>query len=263
MALAVRHIGHHGPELVLLHGWGLQAAIWQPLVQELQHHCRITIVDLPGHGASRDTVLDTDLAAGVEAILAVVPTRALWLGWSLGGLFAQKAALLHPQRVQALVLVGASPYFIQAPGWDCGMPLATLAGFAEELAQDYHKTLVRFLSLQLGGGAQARALLRQLRKQWFALPQPAPTALQAGLHLLQHNDLRPALAEMVLPVQIMHGAKDKLVPLCAAEYAAQQLPQARLQVFDNAGHIPFLSHAEAFTQTLLAFCNEQAQEVGQ
>jgi len=75
-----------GSDLVLLHGWGMNSAVWEPVIDELDQHFTVTCVDLPGHGFS--TLSDTEntgLDDWADAIAAVVPVNAIWLGWSLGG----------------------------------------------------------------------------------------------------------------------------------------------------------------------------------
>jgi pimeloyl-[acyl-carrier protein] methyl ester esterase len=80
-----------GPELVLIHGWGLHGGIWEPLLPLLAPHFRVTVVDLPGHGNS-EWQDSEGLPAFADAVLASVPQQAAWLGWSLGGLACQCAA---------------------------------------------------------------------------------------------------------------------------------------------------------------------------
>jgi pimeloyl-ACP methyl ester carboxylesterase len=75
-----------------------------------------------------------------------VPEGALWLGWSLGGLFALQAALTRPD-LRGLVLAASSPRFVAAPDWPRGTPASALAGFADDLRNDYAGTIGRFLAL--------------------------------------------------------------------------------------------------------------------
>ncbi|HEY1034206.1 MAG TPA: alpha/beta fold hydrolase, partial [Pseudoxanthomonas sp.] len=76
-----------GPSLVLLHGWALHGGVFAPLVQRLSDRYTLHLVDLPGHGHSRDSDIPLSLDATVDALLARTPPAA-WLAWSLGGLFA-------------------------------------------------------------------------------------------------------------------------------------------------------------------------------
>lgn len=252
MTMSVTQHGD-GPDIVCLHGWGLHGGVWTCLGDAWLPGCRRHIIDLPGHGRNRREPLGGSLPAIAAKILSAAPPRAIWLGWSLGGMLALTIARLAPERVEKLILVGTSPRFVQAPDWPHAVPLSTLAQFAEDLAADYSHTLVRFLSLQAGKAGLDRAVLRQLRKFAREYPSPATQALQTGLAVLQQSDLRPELGEIRQPVLMVHGRWDKLVPLAAADYLATQLANARLVAVDQAGHAPFLSHPDRFQQAATAF----------
>lgn len=241
-----------GSPLVLVHGWGTHGGIWEPLREALAATHQLCIPDLPGHGRSR-AVNAPNLDALTAALQAVVPARAVWIGWSLGGLAALAIALRAPQQVQALVLMAATPRFVQASDWPCAMSATTLAEFANGLHQDFRATLSRFLALQLGHGESERAMLRSLRASLFAHGEPSPEGLAAGLDILRDTDLRSDLAAIDLPVLIVHGARDRIAPKAAAEAMAAQLPRAELVLVPDAGHAPQLSHWPAVAPLLTRF----------
>jgi len=241
-----------GPDLVLVHGWGLHGGIWGDLPARLSKQFRVTTLDLPGHGRSRTAGEYLSLTAFTDSVVELCPAPAIWLGWSLGGLIALNAALRHPRKVASLVLVGATPKFVQAPDWPHAMPTEVFADFAHSLTQDYRATLLRFLSLQAGGNESARALLKQLRAGMFAHGEPQPEALAAGLAILEQTDQRARLAEIQVPALVVHGSHDRLAPPAAGEYLAAQLPAARLLRVEGAGHAPFLSHAALFADAVCA-----------
>lgn len=239
-----------GPDLLLVHGWGMHAGIWGDLPAQLATHFRVTTLDLPGHGRSRDVVTESTLTAFTDAVAQVCTAPAVWLGWSLGGLIALDAARRYPEKVAKLMLVGATPKFVQAPDWPHAVEAQVFSGFASSLERDYRGTLLRFLSLQVGGNESTRTLLKTMRSQIFQHGEPQPAALAAGLSILQHSDLRPSLAQIQTPALIVHGSHDRLAPPAAAEYLAAQLAHARLWRIEGAGHAPFLSHAAIFSESL-------------
>jgi pimeloyl-[acyl-carrier protein] methyl ester esterase len=241
----------HGPELVLVHGWGLHGGIWADLAARLAADYCVINLDLPGHG--RSPAGEFTLDALTDAIAALLAGPALWLGWSLGGLIAINAALRHPANVSKLVLAGSTPRFVQAADWPHAMAAGVFAEFGASLACDYRGTLLRFLSLQASGDEQARTLLKRLRSDLLAHGEPQPQALAAGLDVLAHTDLRARLAAIRAPTLVMHGALDRLVPPAAGEYLAAQIRGAQFVRFDGAGHAPFLSQPQRFEQTLRGF----------
>ena len=121
--------GQGNVHLVLLHGWGLNAEVWRCIDEELSSHFTLHLVDLPGFGRSRGFGA-LSLADMAEAVLQQAPDKAIWLGWSLGGLVASQIALTHPERVQALVTVASSPCFSARDEWP-GITPDVLAGFQE------------------------------------------------------------------------------------------------------------------------------------
>jgi pimeloyl-[acyl-carrier protein] methyl ester esterase len=241
-----------GPDLVLVHGWGLHGGIWGDLPARLAEHFRVTTLDLPGHGRSRTAGEPLSLAAFTDRVAELCPAPAIWLGWSLGGLIALHAALRHPHKVARLVLVGATPRFVQTPDWPHAMSTDVFADFAHSLTQDYRATLLRFLSLQAGSNESARTLLKQLRADMFAHGEPQAEALAAGLAILEQTDLRARLAEIRVPALVVHGSHDRLAPPAAGEYLAAHLPRARLLRLEGAGHAPFLSQAALLADAVRA-----------
>ncbi len=247
-----------GRDLVLLHGWGLHGGVWSDAAAALAEQYRVHCVDLPGFGRSRTAWrAGSDLGALAEQVLAAVPRPAVWIGWSLGGLLALAAAQRAGPAVSALGLIGTTPRFVQAHDWRCAMPGATLQQFADDLALDYHATLTRFLTLQFGSGEAERAALRALRGRLLAHGEPAPEALHTGLALLATSDVRGMLPALDVPALVLHGRRDRLVPVAAGEYLARQLPRARLVTIAAAGHAPFLSHAGASLAAIQSFLQEQ------
>ena len=239
-----------GPKLVLLHGWGMNAAVWGPLLPSLSAHFQVTLIELPGHGDSPPAAA-ADLSEWAAACLAVAPPNAHWLGWSLGGQIALRAARLAPARVNRLSLIAATPRFVQGDDWPCAMPAATFEQFAAALGDDPNATLARFLGLQVRGAEHARETLRLLRAE-LAQRRPASAAgLVQGLELLLRNDLRAELQQLSCPSHWLFGARDTLVPAALHPRLSEALPQARIETIPGAGHAPFLSHPDACLDALL------------
>ncbi len=249
MSLYHRQYGR-GPALVLLHGWGMNAAVWEPLLPGLSEHLRVCVIELPGHGGSPPADA-ADLGVWASQCLAVAPPRAHWLGWSLGGQIAMRAALDAPDRVRGLSLVAATPRFVQAVDWDCAMPLKTFQDFADALGQDPHATLLRFLGLQVKGADHARETLRLLRAEIEQRPPASETGLQQGLALLLENDLRSRLSRLSCATHWLFGTRDTLVPKRLAEQLHRLLPDVRCEEIAGAGHAPFLSHPKECLDALL------------
>ncbi|MDT9970470.1 pimeloyl-ACP methyl ester esterase BioH [Klebsiella pneumoniae] len=138
-------IGEGDCHLVLLHGWGLNAQVWDCITPQLASHFTLHLVDLPGYGRSGGFGA-MSLEAMAQRVLEQAPPQAVWLGWSLGGLVASQVAIMRPERVQALVTVASSPCFAARDDWP-GIKPEVLAGFQQQLSDDFQRTVERFLAL--------------------------------------------------------------------------------------------------------------------
>ncbi len=251
MSLHVEQCGQ-GPELVLLHGWGSSSAIWDAIRDALAARFRLTLVDLPGLGRSR-ALPDTSLDAIVDALLPRVPARAIWLGWSLGGLVATRAAVRAPYRVSGLVTLASNPCFVQRDDWSCAMEPAVFDAFVDACREQPQRTLGRFTALQTQGSSNARAELKQL-KAALAVAEIDDAGLQATLALLQ-QDGRATLAQVRQPSLHLLGAEDALVPPTLAPGLARLQPEAEVEVYPNAAHLPFLTESGRFIAQLVSFAD--------
>lgn len=233
-----------GEPVVLVHGWGMNAAVWQPWLEYLNQQYQVTCVELPGHGFSPLLADQNNLDSWAAAISEVVPDNAIWIGWSLGGLVVLSAALKQFKKIRAIHLLSATPCFTQQNNWQCAMPIKTFEVFADNLEKDIEATLLRFLSLQIKGSELARELLKQLRDAFSVHPHATQQALTSGLQILKNTDIRSELKQLDVPVQWTFGERDTLVPVCVASSIAGLMPEAGTNIIKGAAHLPFLSHPD-------------------
>ena len=239
-----------GRPLVLLHGWGMNAAVWQPLLPLLHQQWEVTTIELPGHGGSDSLPLESTVDDWADACLQAAPPQAVWMGWSLGAQIALQAALRQPQRLAALAMVAGTPCFVRHRDWPCGMAESDFLQFGDALMTNPVQTLMRFLGLQVRGSQQSREVLRQLKTSVCMRPAASTHALLTGLQLLLHSDQRSQLHRLEMPSVWLFGEKDRLVTAATANCVRQLLADTVVEVIDGAGHVPFLSHAEQCMQAL-------------
>lgn len=235
-----------GRDIVMLHGWGLHSGLFEDIAEQLASQFCCHLIDLPGFGRSEDLKGDYTLATVADHVAAHIPDNSIVLGWSMGGLVAQQMAISHPDKVAELVLVATSPRMVADEGWPHGISLDVLNDFAEQLTNDYEQTLMRFLALQSQGSDSAKKDIRLLRERVFAHGIPQKRALHAGLNILETTDLCSAFCKLTIPVTIILGKLDMLVPVSVGDELKKMLLHCHVRILKGAGHAPFISHPEKF-----------------
>jgi pimeloyl-[acyl-carrier protein] methyl ester esterase len=239
-----------GPALTLIHGWGMNAAVFQPLAEVLAGHYRVTRVDLPGYGGSPWN--HEDFETQIEQLAAALADSML-VGWSLGGLYAQRLASLYPQRFTRLILLNSNPCFVQRDDWLCAVKAEVFEQFAASLAAGWQATIRRFLALQMRGNEHARQLVRQITQLLIEGGEPHPDVLPFGLKLLLECDARTELAALAVPVMHILGERDTLVPACVGEQIHRTSPSIRVECLARCAHAPFLSHSDLVISLIREF----------
>ncbi len=227
-------------ELVLLHGWGSSSACWRGALPRLRQHFNVTLVDLPGHGRSSGYV--STYEQFTRELLEQLPTQAIYLGWSLGGMIATRIAADFPERVSALVTVASSPSFIRRDGWESAMPAATFEDFLTRFQQNPARGLKRFDLLQ---GGVARSELGNPETQYDLL------------RWLADLDNRQGIKQLSCSSVFLFGKNDGLVPVQVSQQIA---PPENVRVFSDSGHQPFLEEPDAFWSAVVDFCQRHSNQ---
>jgi len=241
-----RYLSHnpHAVNLVLVHGWGMNSEVWQPLLPYLQDDFHVTVID----GFEED----------ITAYLAIAPEFAIWCGWSVGGLLVLDIASQYPERVQAVVTIACNPCFVQRDDWPCAMSLLDFQQFQQELTDNPSATLKRFIALQCLGSSSQKQDARFLQQQLAAQPLPTLSTLQAGLNLLE-QDYRQQFVQLPLPILCLFGESDGLVPVAIGEALLALNANLQLSIIADAAHVPFVSHPEKVAQQLGQFVQERVR----
>ena len=247
--------------VVFIHGWGLNSAVWSPLLSALadsNNRVRPHAIDLPGYGTNSHLDTSSDLQALAEHCLDIAPDEAIWVGWSLGGMVAMQAAILDAQRghhrISALQLINTTPRFIAGLGWPHGVEIELFERFCAGLTDDYHRHLNSFLLLQAGANRGARALARELVTLIGHYPPPSRTTLERGLQCLAGSDLRGMLHHIDLLVQVVCGMQDRVTHPESSRFLARELNTPLVQM--NSGHVPFLTHTDDYLRALESLLQE-------
>ncbi|MEU5152837.1 alpha/beta fold hydrolase [Glycomyces sp. NPDC021274] len=218
--------------IVLVHALGSSSRAWQPQIAALGERHQVLAPDLPGHGGEPGPFGLEPAAFAIAELIAHEPEPVHLVGISVGATVAVLAALDDPSRVASLVLSGGTAH---APGVALQRNLMRLMPTG---------MITALMSGMYAGGRpdlkpQAAEDLRTAGKQAFL----------TGLAELGALDLRPRLADLKTPTLVLCGTKDKDNRKPAEELAAT-LPNARLDVIPEAGHIWNLQFPDLFTAKL-------------
>ncbi|RII27373.1 MAG: O-methylpimelyl-ACP methylesterase [Geobacter sp.] len=246
-----------GQPLVLVHGWSASSSFWR-FQEPLAESCRLISVDLRGHGRSSSPVSGyglTDLTDDLITLFDALSLQdAVLLGWSLGSQVVLSAFPHLRERLAGLVLVGGTPRFTLAEGYDHGLPPSEPRGMGTGIRRDFQKTMGGFFRRMFAPGELSREQENRIARE-IVIPGrlPEPFVALATLDILTTADLRGMLPSVDRPVLLIHGAADVICPPSASRYMAEHLPHPRLVELAGTGHAPFLSRPEEFNLILSGF----------
>jgi pimeloyl-ACP methyl ester carboxylesterase len=260
-------IGGEGPVLLLIHGMAGTCENWREVIEPLARHYTVIAPDLPGHGLSAGGQGDYslgNLAAGLRDLLLVLGhERATLVGHSLGGGVAMQFSYQFPEMVERLVLVSSgglglevSPVLRAAalPGAD--LFIAATAGAGQKIGGAIGRGLSKV-------GVKPAADLAEVARGYGSLAEPERRkAFLATLRSVVGTEGQRVsaadrfyLAEEV-PVLIVWGARDPIIPASHGEDAHRVLPGSRLEIFDGVGHLPQVEQPSRFITVLEDFLSE-------
>jgi pimeloyl-ACP methyl ester carboxylesterase len=258
--LHVRDSGREGPgrdlpAIIMLHGFGASLHTWEPWAAALAGRFRVIRYDLPGFGLSPPRPNgDHSLAADVAELGALMDTlgiaRATLIGSSMGGKIAWHFAARFPDRVERLVLI--SPDGFAQPGERYGEP-RRIGGALGLMTVFLPKPLLRanLASAYADPSRLTDAVVTRYHDMMLA-PGARRTML-ARLRATVLEDPAPLLPKVTMPVLLLWGERDRLIPVANAEDYLRLLPDARLVRFPALGHLPHEEAPEESLEPVAAF----------
>jgi pimeloyl-ACP methyl ester carboxylesterase len=247
-----------GPAVVLIHGWPLNADMWEHQNYFLASNgFRVISYDRRGFGRSGkswsgydyDTFAD-DLAALMDALSL---DRVALVGFSMGGGEVARYLGRHGAgRVEKAVLMGAvPPFLLKTADNPDGAPAAQFEGMMEGISADRPSFFAGF-----GPGFYGPPKVSDSVLAW-TLTMAMQASLKATLDCVRafgFTDFRPDMKAFTMPTLIQHGEEDGIVPLdISARAAARMVPGAVLKTYAGAGHGFVFTHKDAVNADLLAF----------
>ena len=254
-----------GPALLLLHGLGCDHTTWEPVIDALARRYTVIAPDLLGHGRSAKPRADYSLggyANGMRDLLTILGIdRVTVVGHSFGGGIAMQFAYQFPERTERLLLVASgglgpevSPGIraITTPGFHQAMGVLTLPGIR-------HAGVLGLRALAATGLKPVRDL-DEVAEIYDSFKDPS--ARHAIRHVVRAVvDWRGQVVTMAdraylteaMPMAVVWGRDDAVIPVRHANTAAALAPNARVEVIPNAGHFPHKDHPQRFVKIVNDF----------
>ncbi len=246
-----------GPAVLLIHGLACNRTFWERQVHALRDRFTVLTVDLRGHGESsrpRTGYTIGSMAADLEQLVrALGVSRIAVVGWSMGGVVAQQLARRLGDRVSALGLVCSTPGGFADPKTHELPEMAT--AMKKAIADDF-RTFVRGFTAKFFKDGERSPLFAWAVGQTQRTP---PHVAEACFDALMAADMREHLGALRVPTAVLHGRHDALLPPTHGEALAKAIPGARLVVFEESGHAPFLEEPDAFNAALVALLSDAPQ----
>jgi len=254
-----------GPVLLLIHGMAGASDTWRSVIDSLADHATVLAVDLPGHGSSSlgggDYSLGSLAAFLRDVLMALGHERVTLVGHSLGGGIAMQFSYQFPEMTERLVLVSSGGLGLEV---NPVLRAASLPGAN------------LFLSLTAGATKRTSGLAGRVLRAGGVPSNPGLEELVRSYSSLADADRRSAFLATVrsvvglkgqtvgagdrlhlaseIPVLLIWGADDPIIPVEHARATHELLPHATLAVFDGARHFPHLEAPERFVAVLQDFC---------
>ncbi|KLO44617.1 hypothetical protein ABW17_07885 [Mycobacterium nebraskense] len=256
-----------GPALLLIHGVGDKSTAWEPVHAKLARRFTVIAPDLLGHGESEKPRADYSLAAfanGMRDLLAALDIdRVTLVGHSFGGGVAMQFAYQYPQLVERIVLVssGGVAQEVSMALRLAAMPLGseTLAMLRMPGVMPAIRLFGRAMANVLGPNnlghdvADVINLLEGFRdaRALSAFARTLRSVVDRRGQFVTMLD-RSYLAQPI-PVQVIWGEDDFVIPVDHARIAHEALPGSRLEIFENSGHMPFKDDPDRFVEVIERF----------
>ncbi|RMG95307.1 MAG: alpha/beta fold hydrolase [Chloroflexi bacterium] len=246
--------------LLLIHGFPLSGAMWELQLEDLDDVARVIAPDLRGHGRSDATPPPYSMQQLAEDCTGLLDflgiTRpAVVCGLSMGGYIAFELYRRFPDYVAGLILTATRATADSAEG------KANRDRMAETIRQQGIQPLVDAMLPKLFA---PQTYENDPELVEFVREMMSHTSVDGAIGALaamrDRSDSTPTLAQIDVPTLIIHGRHDQIVPLAEAEAMRDAIPNARLVVLENAGHLPNLEQPDEFNDAVIDFLESIAAE---
>lgn len=245
--------------LVFIHGFGTDQSAWQQITATYSEHYRLVLMDNVGAGKSIPEAfvqsqylnLNAYAADVLDVCSALALDHVILVGHSVGGMIAALAAIKQPDLIAKLILIGASPCYLNQADYFGGFTQQDLNELYSAITQDFSNWLNHFARLAMAN-ADKPSMAQKLAESIQTIPQEQ---ILTTLCAIFQSDYRDEIKKLDKPTLLIHTEDDVFVPLVVAEYLHGAIPDSQISIISAQGHFPHISAAKEVIKAITAFLN--------
>jgi pimeloyl-[acyl-carrier protein] methyl ester esterase len=245
--------------LIMLPGWGMEAAVWSPLQEALADDFSLLFVEWNGIKTT---------SCFKERVLQLITERSpesfALAGWSLGSLVALDIASTYSAQASHLILFAGTSRFTvdEATHYENGWQRKIIERMKRQLVRDKEKTLVSFYESMFSSCEREQGeLTRFLDTINKNFKGDDIDSLLIGLDYLIETDFREKVEQITSPLLMIHGEEDTICPSSASQYMVNRVGEkATLQLMPGTGHVPFFTKPQECSGWIKEFIGEEKHD---
>jgi sigma-B regulation protein RsbQ len=253
----IRHGLRGAQPIVFAHGFGCDLTMWRYVWPAFANRYEVVLFDHVGMGGSDASAFDRgrheSLQGYAEDVLEICHELELhdviFVGHSVSAMIGVLASIAEPDLFSRLVLVGPSPRYIDADGYEGGFSAADIEGLLQALSSNYAGWSNAMAPVIMGNGD--RPELSEELEALFCRADPEIAEHFARVTFLSDN--RADLSKVSVPCLVIQSSDDAIAPHRVGEYVQDHIPTSSFTLIDATGHCPNLSAPEATTEAISSF----------
>lgn len=248
-----RITGEGSETLLLSHGFGTDQSAWDALRPWLEERYRVVSYDLAGSGPGGERGYDPrrhgSLFGFADDLVDIIDElsleRCVYVGHSVSGMIGAAAAQSRPEAFRRLVMIGASPRYLNEPGYTGGFEQSDIDQLHGAMAANFQAWGAGFAPLVVG--VPDSAAIHDFSRTLF---QMRPDIALAVSRTIFQSDMRPVAGRLDRPTHIVQTREDVAVPAAVARWLQSNIDNATLDIVDAVGHLPHMTAPQEIVRVL-------------
>ena len=240
--------------IITVSGWSAPAEIMAPLANAIaqpKHIQHTSVSDLLAN-SDHETNMPAPYAKTLSNLINTNEPPATIIAWSMGGIVTLEAAINTTLNVDQIILISSTTRFCSASDYSPGTAPVKIRAMQAALMINPQKTFQAFLTDSAHPHNTTKDIIDKRLNTALAFGKKN---LSHGLKYLRKTDLRHTAKNISIPILVLHGRQDKIIPYQAAEQLVDIIPTAKLVTFENAGHDLLTQNPEFLIPPIKEFIN--------